>query len=246
MKTIAIVQARMGSTRLPGKVLKVAAGKPLLWHLFDRLKHSKEIHDIVLATSKSPNDNALQSFAEEFGFPFFRGSEKNVLERYYETAAEFNGDTIVRVTGDNPLIDPRMADKIIRKHLSSGADYTSNTLKKTYPIGLSVEVFQYGALERANKEAKHGYEREHVTPYFYLRPEKFKIQSVEARGKLRRPDLRLTLDTSEDLVLIKKVFEELYRPGQMFYTEDIIDLFGRKPQLAKINAKVRQKELKEK
>lgn len=246
MKTIAIVQARMGSTRLPGKVLKVVAGKPLLWHLFNRLKYSKEVHDIVLATSESPQDDALQGFAEEFEFPYFRGSEKDVLDRYYQAATKFNAGTVVRITGDSPLIDPKIADRIIRKHLSSRTDYTSNTVKKTYPIGLAVEVFRYEALERANKEAKRRHEKEHVTPYFYLHPEKFKIQSVEARGKLRRPDLRLTLDTLEDLTLIKEIFGELYQPGRMFYTEDIIDLFGRKPKLAKINAGVRQKELREK
>lgn len=235
----------MGSTRLPGKVLEIVAGKPVLWHLFNRLKRSKEIHSTVLATSESPSDDVLQSFAKEFKIPCFRGDEKNVLDRYYRAATKFKGGVVVRITGDSPLIDPKIADKVIRKHLSSGADYTSNSIKKTYPIGLAVEVFRYAALKKANERAEHSYEREHVTPYFYLHPEKFKIQSLEAVGKLRRPDLRLTLDTAEDLALIKKIFGELYRPGRIFYTEDIIDLLDRKPRLAKINVNVRQKGLED-
>lgn len=242
-KVVAIVQARMGSTRLPGKVLTDVAGKPMLWHMLNRLKLSNKIDNIVLAIPSSVQNDRLEDLAKGLKLHCFRGSEEDVLDRYYKAAVKFGGEVIVRLTADCPLIDPRMTDRIIEEHLNSDVDYTSSGISRTFPWGLGAEVFSFDALERAYEEAKLDYEREHVTPYIYQHPNLFKIKAIEATGKLRRPDLRLTVDTEEDLRLIKEIFKRLYRDDQAFYTEDIIDLLDKHPELVAINAHVRQKEL---
>ena len=244
-KVVAIIQARMGSTRLPGKVLKDVCGKPMLWYMVNRLRFSNKIDNIVLAIPNSAQDDELEDFAEGLKLQCFRGSEEDVLSRYYWAAAESGGQVIVRLTSDCPLIDPRVTDKVIEEHLNSDADYTSSGISRTFPWGLGAEVFSFDALKRAYKEAEQDYEREHVTPYFYLHPEIFKLKSVEAEGKLRRPDLRLTVDTEEDLQLIREIFKRLHRDDQIFYAEDVIDLLDKHPELVAINAHVRQKELGE-
>ena len=245
IRVTAIIQARMGSTRLPGKVLIDVCGKPVLWHMLNRLRLSDNIGDIVLAIPESAHDNKLEDFAKESGFQCFRGSEEDVLSRYYEAAVRFGADIVVRLTADCPLVDPRVTDRIVKEHLNSGADYTSNIIKRTYPQGLDTEVFNYDVLEKVSKEAKQGYEREHVTPYIYRHPEIFKLKSVEASGKLGRPDLRLTVDTEEDLRLMREIFHRLYHQEQVFYIEDVIDLLDEYPELKAINAHIKQKRFSE-
>jgi len=244
-KVTAIIQARMSSTRLPGKVLKNICGKPMLWHMLNRLKFSKKIDDIILAIPNLAQNNKLKDIAKEFKLHCFRGSEEDVLDRYYKAAVKFGGDVIVRLTSDCPLIDPRLTDRIIEEHLLADVDYTSGGNKGSFPRGLDTEVFSFDALKRAYEEAKQDYEREHVTPYIYQHPELFKLQFIEASGKLRQPDLRLTVDTEEDLKLIREIFTRLYRDDQIFYAEDIIDLLDRHPGLVAINAHIRQKKLGE-
>jgi spore coat polysaccharide biosynthesis protein SpsF (cytidylyltransferase family) len=246
MKIAAIIQARMTSTRLPGKVLMKIEGKPTLWHVINRLKFSKKLNDIILAIPDTKENSVLEEFAKDNAIKFFRGSEKDVLSRYYETAKKFKVDVIVRITSDCPLIDPRIVDLVIKKHLNSNVDYTSNTLERTFPRGLDVEVFNFEAFRRVYKEAKENYQREHVTPYIYEHPDIFKLQNVEAKGKLKHPELRLTVDTKEDLQLIREIYKYLYKPGKIFYVEEIINLLNRYPELVKININVKQKELKEK
>lgn len=237
-----VIQARVTSTRLPGKVLKDISGKPLLWHLIDRLKSAKKIDSVVLAIPDSVQNDSLADFARGLMLPCFRGSETDVLARYYGAAVTFGGDVIVRITSDCPLIDPRITDRVIEAHLDSCADYTCN---QGFPVGLDTEVFGFGTLERANREAKLDYEREHVTPYMYMHPEIFELQSIEAAGKLRRPDLRLTVDTEDDLKLIREIFSRLHRDGGIFYSDDVIDLLDKNPDLVAINAHVKQKRLGE-
>jgi spore coat polysaccharide biosynthesis protein SpsF len=239
-KVEAIIQARVGATRLPGKVFKDISGKPMLWHLLNRLKSANRIDNVILAIPCSTQNDKLENFAKELKLPCFRGSEEDVLSRYYEAAVEFGAQVIVRMTSDCPLIDPRVTDTVIEAHLNSNADYTCDS---GFPRGLDTEVFSLDALNRAYKEAKQSYEREHVTPYIYQHPNLFKIQFVEANGKLRRPDLRLTVDTEEDLRLIREIFKRLYCDGRIFYTEDVIDLLEKHPELVAINAHVMQKEL---
>jgi len=242
----AIIQARMTSTRLPGKVLMDIEGKPMIWHVVNRLKFSKKLDDIILAIPDTKESDILEEFAENNNIKYFRGGEEDVLSRYYQTAKKFNVDPIIRITSDCPLIDPKIVDLVIEKHLNSAADYTSNTLKITFPRGLDVEVFNFDVLKRTYKEAKENYQREHVTPYICENPGIFKLQNIEARGKLKRPDLRLTVDTKEDLQLIREIYKRLYRPEKIFYVEEVIDLLNKYPQLIKININIKQKEIKEK
>lgn len=244
-KVAAIVQARMRSTRLPGKVVASIVNKPMLHHIVERLRASQRISTIILATTTLKEDNLLEDFAREVGLTCYRGEEQDVLARYYGAATQFHIEIIVRICADDPLVDPRIIDEVVQSHLDSDADYTSNGIVRTFPLGLDAEVFSYRALEKAYNEAQEGYEREHVTPYIYQHPNLFKIESVEANGKLRRPDLRLTVDTEEDLRLIREIFQRLYRDGRIFYTEDVIDLLDKHPELVAINAHVRQKKLGE-
>jgi spore coat polysaccharide biosynthesis protein SpsF len=240
---VAIIQARAGSTRLPGKVFKDISGKPMLWHLVNRLKYSQTINEIVIAIPDSTSNDKLASFVKELGVECFRGSEEDVLSRYYGAAMQYKGDVIVRLTSDCPLIDPRITDSVIKAHLSSDVDYTYKGPNSGFPRGLDTEVFPFQALKKTFNEATKDYEREHVTPYIYQHPELFKIDLIQATGKLKRPDLRLTVDTEEDLAFIRGLYQRLYRKGQIFYTENVIDLLDMHPELIHINAQVKQKEL---
>jgi len=239
MRVATIIQARTTSTRLLGKALMKIEGKPMVWHVVNRLKFSKILNDIILAIPDTKKNDILERFAKDNKVKYFRGSEEDVLSRYYEAAKKFNVDVIVRITSDCPLIDPQIVDLLIKKYLSSTADYVSNSLKRTFSRGLDVEVFSLKVLEKAHKEAKENYQREHVTPYIYEHPEIFKLQNIEAKGKLKHPELRLTVDTKEDLQLIREIYKHLYKPGKIFYAEEIINLLNRYPELVKININVK-------
>ena len=244
-KIIAIIQARIGSTRLPGKVLMNISGKPVLWHVINRTSFSEGINDIVIAIPKSGENDILEKFARDYNFSFYRGSEEDVLSRYYNAAKKFNAEIIVRIISDNPLVDPKLIDLVISEHLNVNVDYTtSSMIKKSLPLGLGTEVFNYNTLQKAYLGATKDYEREHVTPYIYFHPEFFKLKSVEINGKLNRPELRLTLDTKEDLELLKEVFKDLYKKNCIFHAEKIIDYLDKNPEIISINAKVKQKEFK--
>lgn len=225
----------MGSTRLPGKVLERVVGRPLLWHIVTRLRCSQRLDGLILATSTMPQDDVLERFAADLDLSCFRGSELDVLSRYYQAATQWGADVIVRVTGDCPLIDPKVVDSVINAHGRSGADYTSNALVRTYPRGLDTEVLTYEVLATAYRAAKEDYEREHVTPYIWRHHELFQLRSVEAEGKLRRPELRLTVDTEEDLSLIRSIYERLYPADPLFDTEKVIDLLEQQPELTLLN-----------
>ena len=161
----------MGSTRLPGKVLMELEGKPLLQRVVERVKRAKKIDEIIIATTKNKEDKKLTEFAEKLKVKSYAGSEDDVLDRYYQAAKKFGAENIVRITSDCPLIDPEIVDDIISYYLNNDFDYVSNTISPTYPDGLDTEVFSFKALERAWKEAKKGFEREHVTPYINRHPE---------------------------------------------------------------------------
>lgn len=224
LKISAIVQARIGSTRLPGKVLMPIADKPMVWHVLWRLRFAKKIDDIILAIPDTKENNVLEKFAKQNEIKYCRGSEEDVLERYYKAAEKFKVDVIVRITADCPLIDPRIVDLVVEKHIHSKADYTSNNIKRTFPIGLDMQVFNFDVLEKAHKQAKKFFDKEHVVPYIHQRPDIFKLESVEAKGALKRPKLRLTVDTKEDLKVVREIYKHLYQPNKIFYTENIINL----------------------
>lgn len=238
-----IIQARTGSTRLPGKVLKELCGNPVLWHVWNRLRHARKVDDIIIATTILSEDDSIQSFCEEHNIPFYRGSSNDVLSRYYEAAKTFNAETIIRVTADCPVIDPVVIDHLIDSYVNEKVDYMSNGMVRTFPRGLDAEIFSFKILERTHKEAKLEYEREHVTPYIYNHPEIFSPMSF-----LNTEDIsshRWTVDTKEDFSLIKIIFDSLYHKKEIFLLDDILKLFDENPGLAKINQNIEQKKLGE-
>jgi spore coat polysaccharide biosynthesis protein SpsF len=243
VNVVAIVQARMRSTRLPGKVLKKIKNKVILDYVIERLQVCSQVDDIILATTTAERDNQLADYAAQQDIHLFRGSEDDVLRRYYDAAIQYKVDTIVRITSDCPLLDPRTIDNIINIHTGKKVDYTSNVMKRTFPRGLDVEVFTFQALENTFHNAHEPYQREHVTPYLIEHPEIFRLYNVEAQGKLRRPEIRITLDTQEDFEFIKQIL--LHFNTLTFTTEDVIDFLDEHPELLKINKTVKQKKLKE-
>jgi spore coat polysaccharide biosynthesis protein SpsF len=231
----AIIQARLGSTRLPGKVLADIQGKTLLEHVIQRVSASKLIEDIIIATTINEKDKAIIDFAHTRGIKCYAGSEDDVLDRFYRAAKKFNVNTIVRITPDDPFKDPEVIDKLIKRYLDKkdDIDYVSNTIKPTYPEGLDAEVFSFRALEKAWREAKKPSEREHVTPYIWKHPEFFRLVNVENDKDLS--GLRWTLDTEADLQFAREVYARLYH-GQVFLMKDILALLEAEPELARINA----------
>ena len=245
MNTVAIIQARTGSTRLPNKVLTDICGKPMLKHVINRVKLAQKINQVVIATSNLDEDIPIISFAEVNQIPAFAGDPDDVLDRYIKTADEFKADHIVRITADCPFIDPTIIDSVVKTHLQKNADYTSNTLKRTFPRGLDTEVFSYQVLKEASVTTKKSYEREHVTPYIYEHPKKFKLENVVAPPDLRYPEMRLCVDTSEDLEFVKKICQSLQnKNGTLLSAKTIVDYLNQHPEIKKINAKIEQKPLK--
>ncbi|MEL5865097.1 glycosyltransferase family protein, partial [Clostridium cochlearium] len=195
MKIVCIVQARVGSTRLPGKVLKKICGKTVLEHDIDRLRRIKNIDEIIIATTTLEKDNAIVKECERLGVKCFRGSEEDVLSRYYYAAKENNADVVVRVTSDCPLIDSYVSEKTINYYLNNKYDYVSNTIDRTYPRGLDTEVFSFKVLEMAFKEAVSLRDKEHVTSYIWNNPQIFKL--AQYKNHKDYSHLRWTLDTEE-------------------------------------------------
>lgn len=244
MKVVCIVQARVGSTRLPGKVLKKICGKTVLEHVINRLKLVSNIDEIVIATTIGEKDNVIVDEAIRLGVKCFRGSENDVLSRYHFAAKESNADIVVRVTSDCPLLDSDVCRKVI-DYLKNNSeyDYVSNTIKRSYPRGLDVEVFSVNAIERTYKEAKKDYEKEHVTPYIWQNEEKFKVAQII--DTIDNSNLRLTLDTKEDFELIKYIYENLYRDGQIFRLKEVLELYKKNPKIFEINREIEQKKIGE-
>lgn len=243
MSTVAIVQARMGSTRLPGKVLKKLADRSVLGHVITRLQAVHEINKIIVATTIAEKDDPIVEEANRYNIKVYRGSEEDVLSRYYESAREVGAGTIVRVTSDCPLIDPEVTGEIIRYFFSQQTDYASNTLTRTFPRGLDVEVFSFDAIEKAYREANKSEQREHVTPYMYQNPQKFKLANYI--GERDYSTYRWTLDVQEDWKLIEQIYQKLYKPNQIFSWKEVIHLMQQEPELKLINLHVGQKKLGE-
>lgn len=243
MKTVAIVQARMGSTRLPEKVMMKIKGKTILDHVITRIRQSKEIDDIVIATTTSPNDDEIVAEAKRLNTHYSRGSEEDVLSRYYHAAEENGAAIIVRITSDCPLIDPKVMDEMIsrfkRLFTTGDVDYLSNTLVRTYPRGLDLEIVSFSKIENAFRNAKMPYQREHVTPYFYENEDKFKL--VNFSNNKDYSHYRWTLDTQEDLKLITEVYNHLYRGQHDFYLQEIMEVFEDYKELSYINNHIEQK-----
>ena len=241
MKIGAVIQARKASRRLANKILKklpYGSGITVLGQVIRRLKLSKKLNSIIIATTLEKEDIEIVKIAKNEAVKFFRGSTEDVLSRSYLAAKENNLDIIVRITSDCPCIDPEIVDLVIEKHLQTKADYTSNRLERRYPVGFDTEVINFHILENAYENAKDDYDREHVTPYICKKPDKFTIAQVKSPPELYAPDVRITIDTEEDYVLLCAIFDYLYPKNQCFTYYDIMNLLKEKPWLKLIIKKV--------
>ncbi len=234
MRVVAIIQARMGSSRLPGKVLAEIDGQPLLGILISRVKSSKFLDQIVIATTTEKADDILCDWLINEGVEYFRGSERDVLDRFWQCAKLYRADIIVRITADDPLKDSEIIDKALGMlKRSESVDYVSNTLKPTYPEGLDVEVFRFSALKKANAEATLASEREHVTPYIWKNRAKFKSLNFEMTPNLS--DWRWTVDKSEDLEFVRSLLRLVGNDMSTGY-QDLIETVNKNPLLRDINS----------
>lgn len=241
MNIVAIVQARLGSTRLPGKVLLDLAGKPVLARVLDRLSRAKRLNKVVVAATVEVGDDPLEWFCKQHGWPCFRGSQNNVLDRYYQTAKAFQADVIVRITSDCPLIEPEIVDCVVARFVAGlpDVDYVSNVVApRTYPRGLDTEVFSFSALDRTWTEAKAPRFREHVTLYTRSHPEIFRIRGLTS--DVDYSHMRWVIDTKDDLEFVRRIYEHI--GNDEFSWRDVLVLLENHPEWLDINKHVRQKE----
>jgi len=232
----AIIQARTGSTRFPNKVFAQICGRPIIWHIVNRLKYCKNVDKIVLATTNNIADDSLEIWGENNNITVYRGDETDVLNRYYNAALTSKADIILRITADDPFRDPIIIDNIINLLKYKQIDFAYNNYPPTFPEGLDVEVFTFTALEMAERNSYDQFEREHVTQYFYRHPEIFKQENFSYIYNFSY--LRLTIDTEKDFEMAKIIYDELYTEGEIFYLNDILKLFKEKPWIAEINNSV--------
>lgn len=237
MKVNAIIQARCGSTRFPNKVFADIDGRPLIWHAVNRLTYAKKIDDIVIATTTNQKDNAIEQWCKENSIKCFRGSEDDVLNRYYCASVAFPSDVVVRITADDPFKEPAVIDRVITKLLDEDYDIVTDNLPPSFPEGFDCEAFYFKALEEAEKTTKDAYEREHVTQYFYHNPDKFKIGNVSNDVNLSA--YRWTIDKDEDLEMVRAVFAHRNpnNDGIMLLNE-ILDIIEKNPDIPSINSTV--------
>lgn len=240
MKTKAIIQARVASVRLPGKVLIKILDKTILEYVIERVKRAKQIDDVIVATTEKEEDIQIVHLANMLNAHAYRGSEEDVLDRFYRAATLFGAEHIVRVTADCPLIDPRIIDEVIGRYFDSGADYCSNVLEETFPDGEDVEVFSFDALRHAWGNANLMSEREHITPYIKKNPGIFKLANV--KNNLDLSDKRWALDRKEDLEFIRTVIESLYPVNPNFGIDDILNFLEYNPDLENINKGIARNE----
>lgn len=230
---LAVLQARMSSSRLPGKVLLRVCGKPLLQHQIERVQRCRALGGLVVATSTHPDDDPIEALCESLGVWIYRGSLNDVLDRFVQAARPYQPEWVVRLTGDCPLADPGVIDRVASMASQGDYDYVSSALHPTFPDGLDAECVRHACLEQAGAEAALASEREHVTSYIYARPERFTL------GEIRHPvdlsGLRWTVDEPLDFVFVSQVFERLHPANPAFSMEDVLALLDREPQLARLN-----------
>jgi spore coat polysaccharide biosynthesis protein SpsF len=234
MNIVAILQARVSSTRLPNKVLKTLLGKPMLQRQIERIKRSTYLNDIVVATSIEPEDDAIFELCNNLKVKCFRGSLDNVLDRYYQAAKTYNADHIVRLTGDCPLIDSQVIDQVIAMHLMHHTDYCCNCNPPTFPDGLDIEIFNRQALNLSWEKAQKPSEKEHVTQFIRNNDNLFKKENYQQSPNLSH--LRWTVDENSDFDFVTQIYQYLYPQKADFSTQDILQLLKEKPELIKINS----------
>jgi len=241
MKVVAIIQARMGSTRLPGKVLRQVLEKPLLEYQLERVGRAKLIDEIIIATTDQKINDPIVLLCKTLGISYYRGSENDVLNRYFEAANQTKAEVVVRLTADCPLIDPVQIDKVIERYLLQQYEllYVSNVLKRSFPRGMDTEVFSVQALKEANQKAKKKSDREHVTKYMVNNSRSFHLENVT--NNQDDSHHRWTVDTIEDFIFIKRIIETLYPHKPNFTMEDIITLLDQFPKWRMINSHIEQK-----
>ena len=230
---VAIIQARLGSSRLPAKILKDLSGKPLIYHICNRLKASKLINKVVIATTESLKDDLINDWAEQNRIVCFRGSEDNVLSRYYHAATDAGAEVIVRITADDPFKDGAIIDKVIDILLKEDLDFACNNFPPSFPEGLDVEVFTFSALKKAFENSIDDFEKEHVTQYFYRNTDLFKMKNFAYAEDMSH--LRLTVDTQNDFMLAEEIYNRLYSTNEFFGYDEILSLNKSEPDLFKIN-----------
>ena len=243
MKTVAIIQARMGSNRFPGKVLKLILGRPMLWYIVERVRAVPSIAEVVVAVPDDPANEILRRFCAENQIALFAGSETDVLDRYYRAAQQFKADPVIRITADCPLADPQLIDELIQRYASGSYDHIGVAAgagaqlldKRRFPDGLDAECFAFSVLDRAWREATDPRDREHVTRYMWNNKEIFHCGVLTA--DVVYPKLRLTVDHPEDFELVTKIYESLYNEGKPFELSDIVKFLEKNPGLVDLNRK---------
>ncbi|WP_101543388.1 cytidylyltransferase domain-containing protein [Bacteroides cutis] len=243
MKVVAIIQARCGSTRFPNKVFADLCGKPFIWHVVNRLKHARSLDHIVLATTDSPLDDKLYYWAKENRVDVYRGSENDVLNRYYEAAIYSKADVIVRITADDPFKEPDLIDEAVNTLQEGGYDFVCNNCPPSYPEGLDIEVLTKITLEKEEKLSTSDFEREHVTQYIYHHPKDFKMLNLSNVGG-DLSCLRWTVDTEKDFQMVTRIYSSLYKNDtEIFHMNDILQLLKEHPEIEKMNSGVARSEM---
>jgi len=241
MSVVAIIQARTGSTRLPNKIFLKLADSSLLSHVVNRLRPSKEIDKIIVATTISSQDNSVEEWCIQNHIDYYRGSENNVLERYYHAAKKFNAEIIIRVTADDPFKDFRLIDKAIKILRENKYDFVCNNNPVSFPEGLDVEALTMDSLSKSFLNSTSNFEKEHVTQYIHRNKNKFRIFNIKNDKDLS--SYRWTIDTEEDYLFTKEIYNNLFRSNKIFLPEDIYQLLENKPLLLKINSRVKKSDL---
>ena len=240
MNNVIIIQARMSSTRLPGKVLKTIAGKPLLWYVRKRCEQSSKANRIIIATTTEKEDDAIEEYCQTNTWDYSRGDLQNVLKRYYNAAKIARADAVIRVTGDCPLIDGKLIDEAITIFAKSSMDYVSNTITRTYPRGFDIEVFSFDALETTYRRATQIEDQEHVTPFIWKnKTGTFKIAQLTTQEDYSH--YRITVDTPEDFEAVRVLIED-YHADDLGYN-DIIEILKSHPEISTINSHIEQKKV---
>jgi spore coat polysaccharide biosynthesis protein SpsF len=245
MRIVATIEARMTSSRLPGKVLRPVLGRPLLAHMIERLRRVWQLDRIVVATTTNTTDDPIAALARELGAGCFRGSEDDVLARVLGAARAAQADLIVETTGDCPLMDPAVVDQVIATFKANAVDYCANVLQPTYPRGMDVQVFPTEILAQVDSLTSDPADREHVSLYIYEHPERFRLLNVASGLRPEDAEHRLTVDTPDDLELVRQIFERLYPTDRTFGLPEILDLLREDPALSRINRHINQKAVRE-
>ena len=229
----------MNSTRLPGKVLKTIFNKPMLWYILNSLQYCKTLDHIVVATTKKKSDDQIVELCKKTRVSVFRGSEKNVLNRFCEAGKKYNATHIVRICADCPFVDPSIVDKIVKKSIATDVDYTSNTLPKTYPMGYEVEVIKFSALQKAEKMTKDSEDQEHVTLFIMRKPKLFSHYNVSASTSYNKPKIRVCVDTKDDFLVAQKIFSEISSQKNFISIRQVINYLNKNPNITKLNSHVK-------